>query len=190
MRPDRSRDSRREAEARAHLSPPHATADGRSPPGRHRAAVTDRGPRRQPPSRPAQSRFRPARETRRTSARPARTLEGTTEQATWRGGTPEPRAARTVGERDAGGSGDGAVAPPRTTASRSALEGTKAPESLRRPSRGGASPPIDRKRPSDGRSPGMDPGPQGAFEVSMINVSCNSHYFSQLAAFFIDARAE
>ena len=47
--------------------------------------------------------------------------------------------------------------------------------------------PIDRKRPSDGRSPGMDPGPQGAFEVSMINVSCNSHYFSQLAAFFIDA---
>ena len=124
------------------------------------------------------------------SARPARTLEGTTEQATWRGGTPEPRAARTVGERDAGGSGDGAVAPPRTTASRSALEGTKAPESLRRPSRGGASPPIDRKRPSDGRSPGMDPGPQGAFEVSMINVSCNSHYFSQLAAFFIDARAE
>ena len=65
MRPDRSRDSRREAEARAHLSPPRATADGRSPPGRHRAAVTDRGPRRQPPSRPAQSRFRPARETRR-----------------------------------------------------------------------------------------------------------------------------
>ena len=49
------------------------------------------------------------------------------------------------------------------------------------------SPPIDRKRPSDRRSPGMDPGPQGAFEVSMINVSCNSHYFSQLAAFFIDA---
>ena len=51
-------------------------------------------------------------------------------------------------------------------------------------------PPIDCNRPSDRRSPGMDPGPQGAFEGSMINVSCNSHYFSQLAAFFIDARAE
>ncbi|KAI9537809.1 hypothetical protein NQZ68_022471 [Dissostichus eleginoides] len=46
------------------------------------------------------------------------------------------------------------------------------------------------KRPSDRRSPGRNPGPQGAFEVSMINVSCNSHQFSQLAAFFIDARAE
>ena len=31
------------------------------------------------------------------------------------------------------------------------------------------------KRPSDRRSPGKNPGPQGAFEVSMINVSCNSH---------------
>lgn len=31
------------------------------------------------------------------------------------------------------------------------------------------------KRPSDRRSPGRNPGPQGAFEVSMINVSCNSH---------------
>lgn len=34
------------------------------------------------------------------------------------------------------------------------------------------------------------PGPQCAFNVSMISVSCNSHQFSQLAAFFIDARAE
>ena len=31
------------------------------------------------------------------------------------------------------------------------------------------------KRPSDRRSPGRNPGPQGAFEMSMINVSCNSH---------------
>ena len=31
------------------------------------------------------------------------------------------------------------------------------------------------KRPSDRRGPGRNPGPQGAFEVSMINVSCNSH---------------
>lgn len=46
------------------------------------------------------------------------------------------------------------------------------------------------KRPSDRRGPGKNPGPQSAFKVSMINVSCNSHYFSQLAAFFIDARAE
>ena len=34
------------------------------------------------------------------------------------------------------------------------------------------------------------PSPQCAFEMSMFNVSCNSHYFSQLAALFIDARAE
>ena len=32
--------------------------------------------------------------------------------------------------------------------------------------------------------------PPCAFEVSMIKVSCNSHSFTQLAAFFIDARAE
>lgn len=31
------------------------------------------------------------------------------------------------------------------------------------------------KRPSDRRSPGKNPGPQSAFKVSMINVSCNSH---------------
>ena len=47
-----------------------------------------------------------------------------------------------------------------------------------------------RERLSDRRSPGRNPGPQDAFEVSMISVSCNSHQFSQLAAFFIDARAE
>ena len=34
------------------------------------------------------------------------------------------------------------------------------------------------------------PRPQFAFRISMLNVSCNSHYFSQLAASFIDARAE
>lgn len=31
------------------------------------------------------------------------------------------------------------------------------------------------KRPSDRRSPRRNLEPQGAFEVSMINVSCNSH---------------
>ena len=34
------------------------------------------------------------------------------------------------------------------------------------------------------------PRPQFAFRMSMLNVSCNSHYFSQIAASFIDARAE
>lgn len=32
--------------------------------------------------------------------------------------------------------------------------------------------------------------PQCAFKMSMFNVSCNSHYFTQLAALFIDTRAE
>lgn len=72
----------------------------------------------------------------------------------------------------------------------SALEGTKAATACDAPDAGGLSLPIDRGRPSDRRGPGMDPGPQDAFKVSMINVSCKSHYFSQLAAFFIDARAE
>ena len=45
-------------------------------------------------------------------------------------------------------------------------------------------------RPSDRRGPGSDPGPQCAFEMSMFNVFCNSHYFSHFAAFFIDPRAE
>ena len=31
------------------------------------------------------------------------------------------------------------------------------------------------RRPSDRRGPERDPGPQCAFEVSMIDVSCNSH---------------
>ena len=34
------------------------------------------------------------------------------------------------------------------------------------------------------------PRPQYAFKISMFNVSCNSHYFTQLAALFIDTRAE
>ena len=41
-------------------------------------------------------------------------------------------------------------------------------------------------RPSDRRGPGQDPRPQCAFEKSVLNVSCNSHQVSQLAAFFID----
>lgn len=34
------------------------------------------------------------------------------------------------------------------------------------------------------------PRPQYAFKISMFNVSCNSHYLTQLAALFIDTRAE
>ncbi|GIX85472.1 hypothetical protein CDAR_106861 [Caerostris darwini] len=41
-------------------------------------------------------------------------------------------------------------------------------------------------RPSDRRGPGRDPRPQCAFEKSVLNVSCNSHQITQLAAFFID----
>ena len=66
----------------------------------------------------------------------------------------------------------------------------EAPEGPANPNRGTREFRLISKRPSARRSPGKNPGPQGAFEVSMINVSCNSHYFSQLAAFFIDARAE
>lgn len=59
---------------------------------------------------------------------------------------------------------------------RSALRGTKAPRgACDGPSRGSGSFRLMAKRPSDRRSPGRNPGPQGAFEVSMINVSCNSH---------------
>ena len=56
----------------------------------------------------------------------------------------------------------------------------------RRCARGGRSwmTTLRRARPRD------DPGPQCAFEVPMINVSCSSHCVSQLAALFIDVRAE
>lgn len=60
---------------------------------------------------------------------------------------------------------------------RSALRGTKAAERrlrLPQPRKRGRFR-LMAKRPSDRRSPGRNPGPQGAFEVSMINVSCNSH---------------
>ena len=47
------------------------------------------------------------------------------------------------------------------------------------------------QRPSDERGPGHGgSGPPYAFKMPMINVFCNSHCFSQLAAFFIGARAE
>ena len=67
---------------------------------------------------------------------------------------------------------------------RSALRGTKGATVKQRPANAtpaaveGRLGPDNRlmaKRPSDRRSPGRNPGPQGAFEVSMINVSCNSH---------------
>lgn len=45
-------------------------------------------------------------------------------------------------------------------------------------------------RPSDRRGQGSEPRPQYAFKWPMFSVSCNSHWFTQLAAFFIDPRAE
>ena len=43
---------------------------------------------------------------------------------------------------------------------------------------------LRRARPRD------DPGPQCAFKMPMIDVSCSSHCITQLAALFIDVRAE
>ena len=105
-----------------------------------------------------------------------------------------PRAAASRVGRPAQSRFHGARAGRGGDTSTSAFRGTKrtsaaTPQPRGEDPRGGTSS-IDCGRPSDRRSPGMDPGPQGAFEGSMINVSCNSHYFSQLAAFFIDARAE
>ena len=45
-------------------------------------------------------------------------------------------------------------------------------------------------RPSDKRSPRKDLRLQYAFENQVLGVSCNSHRLTQLAAFFIDLRAE
>lgn len=74
---------------------------------------------------------------------------------------------------------EGEPAGPRTAnraSQRSALRGTKATDACDCPSRGKRERfRLMAKRPSDRRSPGRNPGPQGAFEVSMINVSCNSH---------------
>ena len=43
---------------------------------------------------------------------------------------------------------------------------------------------LGRARPRD------DPRPQCAFKMPMIDVSCSSHCITQLAALFIDVRAE
>lgn len=70
-----------------------------------------------------------------------------------------------------------ARADPPAVTSRSALRGTGA--ALRRPTT--PQPRITRGLPIDGKAtlrqawPQENLGPQGAFEVSMINVSCNSH---------------
>lgn len=81
----------------------------------------------------------------------------------------------------AGGKGSGAPGRParrRAGASRETglhLGGRRRRSACDCPSRGSGSFRLMAKRPSDRRSPGRNPGPQGAFEVSMINVSCNSH---------------
>ena len=49
---------------------------------------------------------------------------------------------------------------------------------------------LDVKRPSDRCGHVKKRWPQCAFKILMLVVSCNSHWFSQLAAFFIDWRAE
>lgn len=54
-------------------------------------------------------------------------------------------------------------------------EGASLRASRRGPAAGGRRVRSMGKRPSDRRGPGRNPGPQCAFEVSMINVSCNSH---------------
>lgn len=52
-------------------------------------------------------------------------------------------------------------------------------------------PTIDSNQPTLRQAWPRDyPRPQCAFKMSMFNVSCNSHYFTQLAALFIDTRAE
>ena len=53
-----------------------------------------------------------------------------------------------------------------------------------------ARPAIDSKPTLRQAWPRDDPGPQYAFKMSMFNESCNSHYFTQMAALFIDTRAE
>ena len=93
------------------------------------------------------------------------------------GAPPRPPGWR-GGRRREGGSAPGARRGGLDRRSRrSALRGTKATRgACDRPQprrRGGLR--LMAKRPSDRRSPGRNPGPQGAFEVSMINVSCNSH---------------
>ena len=75
--------------------------------------------------------------------------------------------------------------------SRNVLKATGGTKPTRKPN----APPDEpgrliRIRPSDGRGQGGNPRPPCAFKVSMIEVFCNSHYFTQLAALVIDARAE
>lgn len=100
-------------------------------------------------------------------------------------GGKEGKRGRGSTDRRAEGRGNGANRNPKTgpqrrgesqTKTESALRGTKATDACDCPSRGdGERLRLIAKRPSDRRSPGRNPGPQGAFEVSMINVSCNSH---------------
>ena len=96
----------------------------------------------------------------------------------------QPRARRTAGnprpEREVWGGGapegNGVAGSKRRLGQSLHLGGRRRELRLRLPQprkRGGFR--LMAKRPSDRRSPGRNPGPQGAFEVSMINVSCNSH---------------
>ena len=90
--------------------------------------------------------------------------------------TRAPPPSRRAGERRGEGTGGGPRRVPQRARPRSASSGDEeAPEGPANPNRGTRELRLISKRPSARRSPGKNPGPQGAFEVSMINVSCNSH---------------
>lgn len=144
-----------------------------------------RSPPRRPPRSPARAvrRRACARVTRSARRRdvhrqPRPTHAGPTGRPSPNpGGVTEKEGERREEPTGGGGrAGRPARAPPNRASQRSALRGTKATDACDCPSRGKRERfRLMAKRPSDRRSPGRNPGPQGAFEVSMINVSCNSH---------------
>lgn len=116
----------------------------------------------------------------------AAVLERATGGPTARGRLPSSRrplgCGRTSGSRDAASKGD-------TPSAGSVLRATE-PSPATRPTARPRATAIARHPTLRRTWPGEDPRPQCAFEVSMICVFCNSHQLTQLAALFIDARAE
>lgn len=143
-------------------------APSNPPPGRVRA----RPPRRRPSNR-------------RAAALQARAAGG---RATGSRGGGHPDRIGATARRHPPGGEYGGLSPARgereevgtgRVAGRSALKRTEGSGPPCEPPAAGARPEAGSrsiaKRPSDRRGPGRNPGPQSAFEVSMINVSCNSH---------------
>lgn len=145
----------------------------------------------------------PVRYVNASSEQPSRRFDDRTRRAASRAGEPSRFrttwpfvcAARSSG-RDSGGGGGGATIDNRARS---------LARSLLRPAPAGRPPTSVRDDPSRERTTTRDryfkptlrqawpreyPRPQFAFKISMFNVSCNSHYFTQLAALFIDLRAE